>query len=125
MNLWTSSLYAYSTSLGIAAVDMEETPPSLKRLKLVKEEEKEEEEVEEEREESTQLKLLIGRKRSRSTGETAISLSYSSTPFSALTSPIFFSPENDSRDRRLQGGETDAKNRNKAKVLREIWGGGG
>lgn len=57
INLWTSSLYAYSTSLESAAVDMEEMPPSLKQLKLVKEEDKEE--VEEEREQYTQLKLLI------------------------------------------------------------------
>src|SRR5699024_862431 len=107
-----SSLYAYSTSSGIAAVDMEEAPPSLKRLILVKEEE--EEEVEEEREQSTQLKLLIGRKLSRSTGEAAISLSYSFPLFSANIANLLFS-NNNSRDRRLRRGETDAKNRNTSK----------
>jgi len=30
MYLWTSSLYANSTLSGIAEVDMEETPPSLR-----------------------------------------------------------------------------------------------
>lgn len=73
---------------------------------------------------STEMKLfgreVIGRNEAEvlCTGGAAISLSYSFTPFSALTPPTFFSPINDGRQATPTRRRTDAKNRNKANMGR-------